>query len=36
MCWGVGGGREDVRRGMRGGVGSVLGCGRGKGRSRER
>ena len=25
MCWGVGGGRRDVRRGMRGGVGKCDG-----------
>ena len=25
MCWGVGGGRKDVGRGMRGGVGKCVG-----------
>ena len=25
MCWGVGGGRGDVGRGMRGGVGKYVG-----------
>ena len=36
MCWGVGGGRRDVGRGMRGGVGKRDGGGGGKGRCRER
>ena len=34
MCWGVGGGRRDVGRGMKGGVGKCDGVG--KGRCRER
>ena len=33
MCWGVGGGREDVGRGMRGSVGKCVGV---WGRCRER
>ena len=35
MCWDVGGGRGDVGRGMRGGVGKC-GGGKGTGRCKER
>ena len=36
MCWGVGGRRRDVGRGMKGGVGKCDGVWGGKGKCRER
>ena len=36
MCWGVGVGRIDVGRGMRGGVGKCVGVWGGKRRCKER